>query len=184
MFVIKAKESGFTMVEIVVVLIVVSILVAVAIPNLLGLYNYYRAKEAFIQLKSSINEAQRQAMRRGKTCKIKLDEVTVKGSTKDRITVVSSLDPGERGKDYTNCLTSDRILPESINLETNIPGRTNKITFSHKGNTITSGTIRLSNTIGNFDRCLVISNGLGIMRTGSYDKNISGRMAKKCKSKN
>ena len=179
----KAKESGFTIIELSIVLIIIGILAAISIPNLLGLYNYYQAKDAFSQLKSSINEAQRQAMRRGKTCKIKLDEVTVNGSIRDRITVVSSLDPGERRQDYTNCLTSDRILPESIDLETNIPGRTNKITFSHKGNTITSGTIRLSNNAGNFDRCLVISNGLGIIRTGNYQNNLSGSMARKCKSK-
>ena len=182
MFVNKAKESGFTIIEIIVVLVVVGILAAVAVPNLLGLYNYYRAKNAFIQLKSSIKEAQRQAMRRGKICKIKPDKVAIDGSSRDRITVVSSLDPGERGKDYTNCLTSDRILPESIDLETNIPGRTNKITFSHKGNTTTSGTIRLSNISGSFDRCLVISNGLGIIRTGNYKENLSGSMAKRCKS--
>ena len=90
----KAKESGFTIIELSIVLIIIGILAAISIPNLLGLYNYYQAKDAFSQLKSSINEAQRQAMRRGKTCKIKLDEVTVNGSIRDRITVVSSLDPG------------------------------------------------------------------------------------------
>ena len=88
MLFIKAKEGGFTIIELFISLMIISILAAVSIPNLLGLYNYYQAKSAFSQLKSSINEAQRQAMRRGKTCKIKLDEVTVNGSTRDRITVV------------------------------------------------------------------------------------------------
>ena len=180
----KARQSGFTMIELVIVLIIISILVAVSIPNLLGLYRYYQAKDAFIQLKSSINEAQRQAMRRRHTCKIKLDEIVVNGIIRDRIAVVDSSDPGEKGKDYSDCLTKDRILSQFVDLETNIPGKTNKITFSHKGNTITSGTIRLSANHGNFDRCLVISNGLGITRTGNYKKNLSGRMSKKCKPEN
>lgn len=184
MLVKKVRASGFTVTELLVVLIIIGVIAAISIPNLLGLYNYYQAKSAFIDLKSAIIEAQKQAKRRGKTCKIKLDKIEQRGIVRDRITVVSNLDPGERGQDYSNCLTSDRILSQFVELETNIPGRTNKITFSHKGNTTTSGTIKLSNDTNSFNRCLVISNGLGIIRTGHYQEEGSGSMASKCISVN
>lgn len=184
MFNVKAKYNGFTLIELIVVLVIIGLLATIAIPNLLGLYNQYQAKDALRQLESSFKEAQRQAMRRGKTCKIKLDEVEINGKIRDRITTVDSSDPGERGKNYTGCLTRDRILSEYVDLETNIPGRTNKITFSHKGNTVTSGTVKLSIVNTDLSQCLVISNGLGIIRTGDYKNKGSGSMAKKCKRKN
>lgn len=181
MYCVKNQETGFTLIEVIVAMIIIGILIAVSAPNLLGLFNQYQGKDALRQLKSSVKEAQRQAMRRGKTCKIKLDEVEIEGKIRDRITVVNSSDPGERGKDYTPCLTSDRILSEFVDLQTNIPGSTNKITFSYKGNTPTSGTIKLSVSGSQLDKCLVISNGLGIIRTGNYQNSSSGSMASKCK---
>ena len=184
MFYIKKQENGFTLIEIIIAMIVVGVLMAVAVPNFLGLYNQHQGKDALRQLASAVKEAQRQAMRRGKTCKIKLDRVVINGKTRDRVTVVTSSDPGESGKDYTGCLTNDRILSEFIDLETNLPGTTNKITFSQKGNTPTSGTIKLSIPGANLDKCLVISNGLGIIRTGNYQDGNSGSMARKCKKIN
>ncbi len=184
MFYVKKQESGSTLIEVIIVTVIIGILSAIAIPNLLGQYRQYQAKDALRQLRSSVKEAQRQAMRRGTTCKIKLDEVEIDGQTRERITVVNSSDPGERGRDYTPCLTSDRILAEFVDLETNIPGRTNKITFSYKGNTPTSGTIKLSMAGSDLAQCLVISNGLGIIRTGDYKEGNSGSMASKCKKKN
>jgi prepilin-type N-terminal cleavage/methylation domain-containing protein len=181
MYYTKRQNSGFTLIEIIITVIIVGILMAIAIPNLLGLYNQYQVKNALNQVESSVKEAQKQAMRRGKACKIKLDEITVRGKVRDRVTVVTNSDPGESGKDYSSCLTSDRILPEAIDLETNIPGSTHKISFSHKGNTPTSGTIKLSVNGLDIGKCLVISNGLGIMRTGNYQPSASGSMANKCK---
>ncbi len=181
MYYTKKQNSGFTLIEIIVTVIIVGILMAIAIPNLLGLYNQYQVKNALNQVESSVKEAQKQAMRRGKACKIKLDETTVKGKVRDRVTVVTKSDPGESGKNYSNCLTSDRILPEAVDLVTNIPGSTHKISFSHKGNTPTSGTIKLSVNGLDIGKCLVISNGLGIIRTGNYQASSSGSMANKCK---
>lgn len=174
------KNTGFSLIEIIVTLIVAGILMMVSAPSLIGMYNQNQLKDAFRQVEGAIKEAQKQAKRKGKTCKIKLDEVTINGKVRDRVTFVKSSDPGESGKDYSDCLLEERILPKSVDLDTNIPGATNKITFSHKGNTPTGGTIKLSANNSSVQKCLVISNGLGIIRTGIYNKNISGSMAKKC----
>lgn len=180
----RNQNHGFTLLELTTVALIVGVLIAIAIPNLLGQYRKYQAQNALRQLRSSVIDAQRQAKRRGKTCKIKFDKVTTNGTTRDRITVVSSSDPGETGKDYSDCLVTERIFPEFISLQNNIPGTTDKITFSPKGNTPTSGTIKLSASDLDINKCLVISNGLGIIRTGEYEASKSKVSAKHCKKAN
>jgi prepilin-type N-terminal cleavage/methylation domain-containing protein len=177
---IKKQDSGLSLVEMLVTVVIVGVLMSLAISSFVGMYNQNQLKDALRQVEASIKEAQKQAKKKGKTCKIKLDTVTIDGKIRNRVTIVKNTDPGESGKDYTGCLLSDQILPESVSLVTNIPGSTNKITFSYKGNTPTSGTIKLSATNTSSEKCLVISNGLGIIRTGQYDDTVSGRMAEKC----
>jgi prepilin-type N-terminal cleavage/methylation domain-containing protein len=165
LFNVPKKNKGFTLVEMVVTAVVVGVLAAVSVPNLLGLYNQNKVKEGLAQVEGALKEAQRQAMRRGKSCTVEID------ITNSKIKNPSSGD---------GCLLSERILPEGTTLSTSLTGTTKTITFSYKGNTTNSGTIVL--TMNNTERkkCLVISNGLGIMRTGDYDESVSGSMADKC----
>ena len=173
------QEQGFSLIEMIITATIVGILAVVTAPSLVGLFNQNRVTEALIEVKGAIKEAQRQAIRRGKTCKIKFDEVTVQGKSRHRVTTVTNAD--EPGSNYSGCLLRERILPEVITLDTSLPGNTPKIIFSHRGNTTSSGTIALSTSEQGIQKCLVISNGLGIMRTGNYHPNASGSMAKKCK---
>lgn len=175
------QNTGFSLFEIIVAMIIISILAAFSAPNLLSLYQKYQFKDSFSQLKSSIKISQKQAKKLGKTCKIKLSKINIKGKEVNNIAIVSSNDPGEKGSDYTGCLFREINLPEFVDLETNIPGSTNKISFSYKGNTPTSGTIKLSFPKLNLAQCLVVSNGLGIIRTGKYEDDASKVTAKKCR---
>ena len=177
----KQENYGYTLIEIITTLIIVGVLAAIAAPNLFNLYRRYQLTDAFRQLESSIKISQKQAKRLRKTCKIKLDLVNVNGKTRNRIAIVQASDPGERKKSYSGCLMKEIIFPEFIELETNIPGSTNKINFSHKGNTTTSGTIKLFISNLDLDRCLVISNGLGIIRTGRYYNTTSKLTSEQCK---
>ena len=173
------QEKGLSLIEMIITVIIVGILAATTIPSLLGLFNQNRVTEALSEVKGAIKEAQRQAIRRGKTCKIKFDEVTIKGKIRHRVTIVTNTD--EPGSNYSGCLLRERILPEVITLDTSLPGKTPRIIFSHRGNTTSSGTIALFASTQGIQKCLVISNGLGIMRTGNYHPQASGSMAKKCK---
>jgi len=175
------QNSGFSLFEIIVSMMIISTLVVLTAPNLLGIYQKFQFKDSFSQLQSSIKTSQRQAKKLGKTCKIKLSKIDIKGKEVNRIAIVSSTDPGEKGKDYKGCLLREINLPYFVDLETNIPGITNKITFSYKGNTPTSGTIKLSLPKMNLAKCLVVSNGLGIIRTGNYEDNSSKVTSTKCK---
>ena len=161
------KERGFTLTEMLVTAIIGSILMAVATPSFLSLFNNSKVKSALEQVQGALTEAQRQAMRRGKSCTITLDTTNNKITTKTK--------SGSEG-----CLLSDRTLPDGVVMTTNIKDK--NIKFSHKGNTTASGkgVLVLSNGSGE-KRCLTVSTTLGAMRTGIYDgKNPSSPKAKDC----
>jgi prepilin-type N-terminal cleavage/methylation domain-containing protein len=164
---------GFTLIELLVVVIIVGIFAAIAIPNFLGMFSQVQVREGMGQINGALKEAQRQAMRNGKRCKVKIDTITVDGQPRRRITTVTTAD--EPGSNYSGCLLSDRVLPVGIALKTTTPfGSPPKIVFSHKGNTTQSGTIIAYSPNNTTEKkCLTISNGLGIMREGDYIRDVS-----------
>jgi prepilin-type N-terminal cleavage/methylation domain-containing protein len=170
---INKNSQGFTLTELLVVVIIVGIFAAIAIPNLLGMFSQVQVREGMGQVKGALKEAQRQAMRSGKRCKVKIDTITVDGEPRRRITTVTNTD--EPGSNYIGCLLSDRVLPIGIAIRTTTPfGSPPKIVFSYKGNTTQSGTIIVYSP-NNTDekKCMTISNGLGIIREGDYIRDLS-----------
>ena len=162
------KERGFTLTEMLVTAIIGSILMAVATPNFLSLFNNSKVKSALEQVQGALTEAQRQAMRRGKSCTITLD------TTNKKIKITPS-------SDSEGCLLSDRTLPDGVVMTTNISS--SNIKFSHKGNTTLSdkGVVVLSIANGSGEkRCLTVSTTLGAMRTGTYDGNPSSPTSDDC----
>ena len=162
---VHKQEQGFTLTEMLTTAIIGSILMAVATPSFLSLFNNGQVKSALEKVQGSLTEAQRQAMRRGKSCTITLD------TSNNKITPSS----GSEG-----CLLSDRTLPDGVVMTTNISG--SNITFSHKGNTtLNNGVVVLSIANSSSEkRCLTVSTTLGVMRTGTYDGNPSSPTANNC----
>lgn len=167
------KDRGFSLIEMLVALIIAGILTAISVPSLVGWYNQIKVKQAIDELEGALKEAQRQAMRKGKSC-----TVTINNTTK-RITGHE----GTTGTGNSNgCLLGDRRLWQKTEIDTNYtnPNPT-KITFSYKGNTTNIGTIVVSTTEAtNEKRCLVISSALGAMRTGFYQGDLSSIDAGNC----
>ncbi len=171
LFNVNKNEEGFTLTELMITGVVVSILAAIVAPNFLGLYDNYKVKSSFQELQGALQEAQRQAMRKSQTCKLQLDTVNIDGESRQRITVEK---PGGDPNKYSGCLLSDRILDKNVTLTTTLSGNPPKLAFSFKGTTTDSGTIVLSRSDGSGEKkCLAISNGLGIMRTGIYNDSTS-----------
>jgi prepilin-type N-terminal cleavage/methylation domain-containing protein len=166
------KQGGFSLTELLVVVIILGIFAAISVPNLTGLFAQNQVKQGFEAVESAIKEAQRQAMRRGKRCKIKIDQTT------GTIDVKSPDGDGN----YSGCLLSERELPDGVVVKTNY--RTPVITFSYRGNTNSAGTIVVYNSNGRTkaQKCLAISLGLGIMRNGDHTGDVSSSVsASKCK---
>ena len=145
------KNSGFTLIEVIVVTIIVGIIAAISVPNFFAFLSRQQMNSALEQLLGGVKETQQQAMRQGIQCRVNINIGT------------NTLTGNPNG-----CLSSIRNLDDDITIRTNLPGGTPGITFSPKGTTTSAGTIVLSSDNTDLQRCFVISLGLGIMRTGDY----------------
>ena len=164
------NNKGFTLIEVITVVIIIGVLASIAAPNLLGMLYQARVKEGLNQVESAIKETQRLAMRRGKTCKIKFVEKTIDGQSRETINVVESTDAGETvaAGFYNGCLLNERILPIDVSVDA---GTLTKIGFSGKGNTIDNGegTIVIAHNSTNTQKCVQIEGLLGNVIAGDYD---------------
>jgi prepilin-type N-terminal cleavage/methylation domain-containing protein len=164
---------GHTLIEVLVVVVIVGILVAIAVPSFSGLLARQRVIQGFQQTNGAIKEAQRQAIRRGRRCKITINTVNSKIQIKS---------PDADGN-YNGCLLSERQLPEGVAIKAN--SNTSVITFSPKGNTSSARTIVVysANDTTQIKKCIAISIGLGLIRTGDYTGDVSTSVnARNCRT--
>jgi prepilin-type N-terminal cleavage/methylation domain-containing protein len=146
-----SKDLGFTLAESLIVLAIVGIAVAMAIPSSIAAINRAKLAQSTDLVVASLQEAQIEAIRRNQNCTLTLDKVARKIS-------------GQQG-----CLLSgDRILPDPIELD--YTGASGEIQYGIRGNTTTNKSVILK-VRGNSNnaRCLTVSAPLGIIRLGSYD---------------
>jgi prepilin-type N-terminal cleavage/methylation domain-containing protein len=146
------SDRGFTLLEIIVVLVLFGILSAIAAPSFLSSYNRMKLDNALNDLRGAIEESQRQAIQQGKSCQVVINNGNISGP----------------------CLiTGSRKLDSSISIS---PNTSTTVQFSFKGNTTSSVDFVLSLSDGSNTqekRCLSISDGVGILRTGIYDNATS-----------
>jgi prepilin-type N-terminal cleavage/methylation domain-containing protein len=146
-----SKDLGFTLAESLIVLAIVGIAVAMAIPSSIAAINRAKLAQSTDLVVASLQEAQIEAIRRNQNCTLTLDKVARKIS-------------GQQG-----CLLSgDRMLPEAIELD--YTGASGEIQYGIRGNTTTNKSVILK-VRGNSNnaRCLTVSAPLGIIRLGSYN---------------
>jgi type II secretory pathway pseudopilin PulG len=146
-----SKEHGFTMVESLIIVAIVGILIAMAIPSLIAMQNRAKLAQATDLAISSLQEAQREAIRRNQSCTIELDKINNKIL-------------GQQG-----CLLSgDRNLPDAIALD--YTGTLPSIQYGMRGNTTSNKSVILAvKDSPNVNRCFTVSAPLGIIRLGSFD---------------
>jgi prepilin-type N-terminal cleavage/methylation domain-containing protein len=146
-----SKDLGFTSIESIIVLAIVGILMAMAIPSTIAAIDRAKLAQSTDMVTASLQQAQREAIRRNRSCSLTLDKANRK--------IV-----GQQG-----CLLSgDRILPDSIDLD--YSGVSDSIEYGIRGNTTTNKTIVLTvKDNPRYASCLTVSAPLGIIRLGTYD---------------
>ncbi|MCC0177923.1 type II secretion system protein [Waterburya agarophytonicola K14] len=145
-FNVRKLDRGFTLIEMIAVTAILSIVAALAVPNVLGMLNRNQANSALGEIEGAIKEAQKLAIRNGQSCTLNIIAATrtVSGT----------------------CLIRNRVFQAPVSL----PNGDQTIIFSGKGNTSNGITVRVSlDNNANVDRCLTVATGLGIMRTGDMN---------------
>ena len=159
----RKNNHGFTLIEMLATVIILGIIAAIATPNLMALFSHHRVNNALRIINGAVKETQRQAIRQGITCTVTINP--------------GDNDPGERTivAAPASCLPEVRLIDDDINIandditvRVNLTPTPDTITFSAKGNTASGGTIAVFSDSSDTQRCFVISNGLGITRTGDY----------------
>jgi prepilin-type N-terminal cleavage/methylation domain-containing protein len=162
---VRKSNSGFTLIEMMVVTIIIGVIAAISVPNFLGLLNRNRANEAMRQVEGALKEAQKQALRTGKQCSITINDAS-------RTIANPTTTPPTNG-----CLLSTRVLNDSLELKSS----RETIVFSGKGNiTIDDADAALLTPVlvmsipnnTNIQKCVTMENVLGSIRTGDYSGTI------------
>jgi prepilin-type N-terminal cleavage/methylation domain-containing protein len=146
-----SKQHGFTLLESLIVLAIVGILAAMGIPSLLAAQNRAKLAQSTDIVVASLQESQREAIRRNQSCVVTLDKVNNKISGDD------------------GCLlTGDRNLPDAIDLD--YTGTNGELRYGMRGNITTNKSVFLKvKDSPAVSRGLTVSAPLGIIRLGTYD---------------
>ncbi|MDB9394798.1 type II secretion system protein [Microcystis aeruginosa] len=177
------KNQGFTLLEILVALAITGILAALTGPNLSAWLNRNEVQQATDAIQLALEDAQRQAIRRGKSCTIKFTNGTGTDPT-----VYSQITASEAGcLVATNTNASSLNLPEEIFMVVdNFPtlGSSPGVQFSFRGHVPGLTFVPRANQAiivlypaanatadpypNQEKKCIVIASLLGIVKQGTY----------------
>jgi prepilin-type N-terminal cleavage/methylation domain-containing protein len=170
---VRREDRGFTMIEIIVTVVVAGILMAVAVPSLLGLLSQTRVKDGLRQVEGSLKEAQRQAMRQGQTCKIIMDAAN------------NTIKPDPT---TPRCLSESKTISPDIKFKGDVADPANNATlinvsFTHKGiNNMGARTIAIYREMNGVpvtngvQKCVIITSNLGGIKSGIYRGDVGSNI--------
>lgn len=160
---VRKNSQGFTLIEVIIIMMIIGILSVIAAPSFLGLLNRAKVNDAVVKVRGALQEAQTEAIRRGKSCDVNLD----------------TTNPANH-KVTGSCLVTGPRTLDGVAMETNVIG---KMDFNFRGHTVfkvagstaATGKIVLykSDAPISDKKCVAISNGIGILRSGTYSGDIA-----------
>ncbi|MCA2683545.1 MAG: GspH/FimT family pseudopilin [Microcystis sp. M038S2] len=193
------KNQGFTLLEILIALAITGILAALTGPNLLAWLNRNTVQEATDSIQSALQDAQRQAIRRGRICTINFTN-----GTGTNPTVYSQITASEAGcLVATNTNAGPLSLPQEVFMVVgnfpNVPTTSSSpgVQFSFRGHVPDLNFTPPQNQAiivlypaanastapyPNQERkCIVMASLLGIVKQGTYnDTSLTNLDASKC----
>ncbi len=161
------NNQGVTLLEIVIAAVITGIIAAIGTPSLMGILQGDQVKEGLDRIQLALQDAQKQAIRNSKRCTIMIQQKT----GDDHFSVDIQFPNLETNQGCLGGIQRELSNKVDVAMTSTIA---NGVPFSFKGTTTEAGTIVVRPTRGRGQqRCLVISNGLGIMRTGIYEPSAS-----------
>ena len=162
------KENGFTMIELLIVIAIMSVMSAIAIPNIRAWGPNYRLRTAIQEAYSDFQNARVTAMREGVNCAITFDQ-PVDGTTYDYVVFVDAdndmeYDAGERvivKKEWDDYADVDEDSVTFTNNDDGLPSiafRANGISRDNIGG-FGAGTLTLSNVNGRTGSVVIAAGG-------------------------
>ena len=189
------KNQGFTLLEILVALAITGVLAALTGANLLAWLNSSKVQEATDSIQSALQDAQRQAIRRGRSCTINFANPI--GTTPTVYSRITASDAGCLVATNTNA--SSLSLPQEVFMVVrNFPtlGSSPGIRFSFRGHVpgitfdppqnraiivLYPATDASAAPYPNQEKkCIVIASLLGIVKQGTYTGTLTNLDANNC----
>jgi prepilin-type N-terminal cleavage/methylation domain-containing protein len=161
------KEAGFTLPEVMVMIVVFGVFCAIAAPSFSAWSDRYKLDNALAQLQGALQEVQQQSIQKSQTCSVTIDTTALTVSTTSGFT--NCLPTGVRSLNNTG-LSSNSSQSAGFAMATDAANTTPTVTFNYRGTTsnVNLFVVYKSNTSLPM-RCLAISQGIGIMRVGTYN---------------
>lgn len=157
---INHSQNGFTLIEMLIVVLVVGILAAISAPSFLAWLNSRRVEHALVEVEAALQETQSEAIKRSKEC---------------TLTIPAPPPVGTNAVLTGTCLVSgDRKLQDVLLSHTTNPASAWDISFDFKGRNkkdTDKGIIAVfsSDSTSVQPRCIEISKGIGLRRDGKYN---------------
>lgn len=152
-FVSKDFHQGFTLLEVLVVVMVIGIMAGLMTPSMLGFVYRGRVNQGLSELKGIVQTTQREAIKKSQSCTVDLP-----------------LNETENPIITGTCLITGSVVLENVKIKYN-NANSNKINFNFRGETSPLRTIVIYSDQTKHKKCMVISNGIGMIRVGDYTSN-------------
>ncbi|MGY6528936.1 MAG: pilus assembly FimT family protein [Cyanobacterium sp.] len=146
----KDPQKGFTLVEIVAILVIVGISAAIGTPSLVNARRQDQVNQAHSRIRSTLVEAQINANRRSQDCTVNIGTSSTTGSPSGCVLEVINYDP-------------DVVNVTQTSITYTFQGRTNASQTIIVGRKDFNGTV-----IPGTEKCIVVSS-VGMIRTGIGD---------------